>query len=125
MSITYKVVEKSNPQDRTQVKYYVQPIRKGTIGRAKIEDALVRETSLSKADIRGVLVTLGDIISDYLTEGFNVKLDELGTLSLRVKSEGAATIEEVSAGNVSGVSVGFRPSVELSDKVEKTQFEKE
>lgn len=125
MSIKYKVVEKSNPQNRTETKFYVQPIRKGTIGRSKLEEALIRETSLSKADIRGVLVTLSDLVADYLLEGYNVKLEDIGTLSPRVKSAGTETAEEVSAKNVTHISVGFRAATALAEKVSKTKFEKE
>lgn len=125
MSVKYKVVEKSNPQNREEKKFYVQPIRKGTLSRAKLEDAIVELTSLHKSDVRGVLIALSGIFSDYLTEGYNLNLDDIGTFSLRVSSNGSDTEEEVSAGNVKNVSVGFRPAATLRETIVKTKFEKE
>jgi len=124
MSVDCKVVEKPNPQKRDEVKFYVQPIRKGTITRAKLEEGIIRETSLSKADVRGVVTVLSDLFGDYLTEGYNISLDELGTFSLRVQSEGSENEEEASVRNIKKLSVGFRPAVALRDKVSKTKFVK-
>ncbi|WP_244825160.1 MULTISPECIES: HU family DNA-binding protein [Carboxylicivirga] len=125
MSIKCKVVSKINPQNRTESKFYMQPIRKGTISRAKIEERIVRETSLSKADVRSALTILSDMIGDYLTEGYNVALNEIGTLSIRVKSEGVENEADATVNNISAVSVGFRPAVELKEKMTQTKFEKE
>ncbi|TRX65805.1 HU family DNA-binding protein [Carboxylicivirga sp. M1479] len=125
MSIKCKVVAKTNPQNREESKFYVQPIRKGTISRGKMEEAIVRETSLSKGDVRSVLTTLSDFIADYLTEGYNIALNEIGTLSIRVSSEGVVLEADATVNNIKNVSVGFRPSVELREKVLKTKFEKE
>jgi len=125
MGIKCKVVSKTNPQNREQSKYYVQPIRKGTVSRSKIEELIVRETSLSKGDVRSVITTLSDIIGDYLTEGYSITLNEVGTLSIRVKSEGTEKKEDATVRNISSVSVGFRPATVLREKVSKTLFEKE
>ncbi len=125
MSIKCKVVSKINPQNTDESKFYVQPIRKGTISRTKMEEMIVRETSLSKGDVRSVLTTLSDFISDNLTEGYSVSLEEVGTLSIRVQSNGVDKEEDVTVRNIKNVSVGFRPAVVLREKISKTVFEKE
>ena len=124
MSVQFKVVSKVNPQNKKSSKFYMQPVRKGTISRVKLEEGILRETSLSKADVRGVLAVLSDLVSDYITEGYNVRLEEVGILSLRVKSNGEIKEEDISANSVDRISVGFRPAVELREKISKTKFEK-
>jgi predicted histone-like DNA-binding protein len=124
MPVKFAVQEKANPQNREEKKYYVQPRRVGTIKRNQLEKEIIDLTSLSKADVRGVLVTLSDLISKYITLGYSVTLDEVGTLSLRVSSEGSDTPEEVSVANIKKTSVGFRAATTLREGIEKIQFEK-
>ncbi len=125
MTIKFKVQEKANPQNRDEKKYYVQPVRVGTIKRTQLEKEIVDLTSLSKADVRGVLITLSELIGKYIALGYNVSIDDVGTLSLRVSSQGSDTPEEVTAANVKKTSVGFRASTTLREGIEKIKFEKE
>ena len=125
MAVKFKVQEKANPQNRDEKKYYVQPVRVDTIKRTHLEKEIVELTSLSKADVRGVLVTLSELIGKYITLGYSVSLEDVGTLSLRVSSEGSDTPEEVTALNVKKTSVGFRASTTLREGIEKVKFEKE
>ncbi|WP_430817715.1 HU family DNA-binding protein [Carboxylicivirga sp. RSCT41] len=125
MKVKFKVQERTNPQNRDEKKYYVQPIRVGTIQRTQLETEIIELTSLSKSDVRGVLVTLSDLIARYISMGYNVSLDDVGTLSLRTTSEGSDKPEDVTAFNVKSVSVGFRAAPVLREGIEKIKFEKE
>ncbi len=120
----YKVVSKANPQNREDVKFYPQIVHKGIISRARLEAAIVRETSLSRSDVRALLVIFSDLVSDYLTQGFKVRLEELGLLSLRTKTKGEVNQEDVNAKSIEHVSVGFRGAGELMEKLAKTKFDK-
>lgn len=124
MTVKFKVQEKVNPQNREESKYYVRPIRVDTIKRAQLESEIVEYTSLSKADVRGVLVTLSELIGKYITMGYSVFIDDVGTLSLRVSSEGSVTATEVTASNVKSTTVGFRPATVLREGIEGIKFEK-
>lgn len=124
MPVKFKVQEKANPQNRDVKKYYVQPVRVGTVKRTQLESEIIDLTSLSKADVRGVLVTLSDLIGKYIKLGYNVSIDDVGTLSLRVSSEGSETAEEVTVDNVKKTSVGFRAATSLREGIEKIKFEK-
>jgi hypothetical protein len=63
MSVQYKAIRKPNPQKNEPGLFYIHPIQKQTIGMNRLEEAIVTETSLSKADVRGVLATLSDLLS--------------------------------------------------------------
>ncbi|WP_430815141.1 HU family DNA-binding protein [Carboxylicivirga sp. RSCT41] len=125
MTVKFKVQERSNPQKRGEKKYYILPVRTGTIKRTQLETEIVELTSLSKADVRGVLITLSELIAKYITLGYNVSIEDVGTLSLRVSSEGSETPEQVTALNVRSTGIGFRAATSLRDGIEKIKFEKE
>ncbi|WP_321281745.1 HU family DNA-binding protein [Marinifilum fragile] len=120
----YRPIEKKNPQDRSQSKFYVQPVRSGTWGRREIETYLVEKTALSKAEARGVTITLVDFIKEELLKGNAIKVEGLGTFSIRVKSDGSDTADEVTAKNVKSVIISFRSDRELREEVSKVKFEK-
>jgi len=124
MSVKLKAVSKANPQNRNEIKFYPQLQHKGIISRSKLEAAIVRETSLSRADVRAMLVIFSDLVSDYLSDGYKVRLEEIGILSLRIKGIGEEHAEDVGAKSVENISVGFRAATELREKLEKTKFEK-
>lgn len=124
MHVPFKVVGKANPLNRTEQKFYPQLMHKGIVDRVTLEDRIVRETSMSKSDVRAILVIFSDLMSDYLRMGFKVRLEELGLLSLRVKTTGEVNQEDVGVKNVDKVSVGFRPATELIEKLGNTKFEK-
>lgn len=60
----YRPIEKKNPQDCSQSKFYVQPVRTGTLRRREMEIYLVESTALSKDEARGVCITLVDFIKE-------------------------------------------------------------
>ncbi|WP_282037708.1 HU family DNA-binding protein [Saccharicrinis aurantiacus] len=124
MGVKYKSVAKKNPRNAEDIKYYIQQVRNETIGRREFEVAIIEKTALSKAEARGVLVTIADVIREELLRGNAVKLEDLGTFSLRLKSEGAETPEEVTANKLKNVSVGYRPSGELVESIQKIKLEK-
>ena len=124
MAVKFKPVAKKNPRNPEDVKYYIQQVRNETIGRKGFEEALVDKTALSKAEARGVLVTIADIIKAELLRGNAIKFDDLGVFSLRIKGEGALTPEDVSASHLKSVSVGYRPAKELIESVEKIKLDK-
>ena len=124
MSVEYKVVSKANPQNREEIKFYLQPLKKGIISRAKLEEGIVRETSLSKGDVRSVMAIFSDLVFDYLSEGYTVRLEEVGLLSLKVRSKGEEKAEDINAKSVNNIGIGFRQAPEMHEKLLKTKFER-
>ncbi len=124
MSVEYEVVSRANPQNRDDIKYYPKILHKGIIDRDVIEDAIVRETSLSRGDVRSMLTTFRDIIHDHLSQGFKVRLEDIGLLYLRTKSNGDVAAADVNAKNIERVSIGFKGDGKLMEMVSKIKFEK-
>lgn len=120
----YKPLKRANPRNRTVSKYYLQPIRTAKVGRDELEKFIVESTALSKAEARGVTVSVVGFIKDELLRGNAIDIEGLGTFSIRVRSEGSDTAEEVSADNVKSIMINYRPSAELMEDVRKIRFVK-
>jgi predicted histone-like DNA-binding protein len=119
MSILIKPIERANPLNREEKKYYASVATRGTIDLDGLADLICKFSSLSKGDVHSVLFNLLDAIPHELLDGKVVKLGKLGSLSLNVDSEGVATAEEVTGDLVKSVHVIFRPGQEFKDDLDK------
>jgi predicted histone-like DNA-binding protein len=119
MSILIKAVERANPQNRNEKKYYATVATRGTTDLDGLADLVSKFSSLSKGDVHSVLLNLLDAIPNELLDGKVVKLGKLGSLSLNVDSEGVATAEEVTGDRVKSVHVVFRPGLEFKSDLDK------
>ncbi len=68
---------------------------------------------MSEADIRAVLYALVDVMTGALADGQSVRLGELGSLRVNIRSEGKATEKEVTAAAIKGAKVIFTPGADI------------
>lgn len=120
----YKLIERANPQDRTKVKWYANPVNDGKITENEIAKDIVLNSSLSRGDITNVIQNLLDTLPKYLLMGKSVSLGEFGTLRLSFTSDGVEKVDEFNANMINGVKVIFTPSVDLKRSIESITFEK-
>ncbi|OJV32229.1 MAG: DNA-binding protein [Bacteroidales bacterium 36-12] len=120
----YKLVQRANPQDRSKVKFYAQPVNEGRIARRDIASEIVNLSSLSRGDVSNVLESLIDTLPKYLLMGKSVSLDGFGTLRLSFSSEGVEDTKTFNTNMISGVRVVFTPSTEFKAALERISFEK-
>lgn len=98
-------------------KWYPQGVALGgPVGTREIADRLSEMSTLTPGDVYAVLANLGQVMSDYMAVGNTVKLDGVGTFfyTPRMKGQGVDTCEEVSAEQITGVSVRFIPETRRS-----------
>lgn len=69
-----------------------------------------RGSAASKGLMKGLLSDMCDALTLLLCEGRRVDLGDMGSFSVTLRSEAAATAEEFSDGNIKGVSIVFTPS---------------
>lgn len=122
MSILIKAIERANPQNREEKKFYASVATRGTIDLDGLATLVSKFSSLSKGDVHSVLLNLLEAIPNELLDGKVVKLGKLGSMSLNVDSEGVATAEEVTGDLVKAVHIVFRPGEELKGELEKFTF---
>lgn len=110
MAIKYKLVQNKISGHDSYGKFYARSIKSGEIGIKDIERIIEQNCSLKRSDVRAVLTELVDTIKDKLQDGFTVNLDELGRLSLGVKSEGVYRAADFNVKkHITGVTVNYRP----------------
>ncbi|MDD3080027.1 MAG: HU family DNA-binding protein [Paludibacter sp.] len=120
----YKLIQRANPQDRNQSKWYAQPVNEGKITRKEIAADIVNQSSLSRGDVSNVIESLIDTLPKYLLMGKSVSLEGFGTFRLSFSSEGAETTDKFNTSQITSVKVVFTPSVELKAAIDKISFEK-
>ncbi|MFA8435974.1 MAG: HU family DNA-binding protein [Marinifilaceae bacterium] len=108
--LKYKIISQVNPLHKNREKIYY-PRLTGTekVNLRYVCDDLSRKSTLSAADITGVVVALTQIIPHYLAQGKSVELGDLGIFSLaaEVKTEDAP--QKVSFRNFKRLKIRFRP----------------
>jgi thioredoxin reductase len=57
-------------------------------------------------------------------EGNTVSLGKLGSFTVNVKSDGAATADAVTAATIKGAKIVYRPGTELKNMLKTLKFEK-
>lgn len=77
----------------------------------QVAERLSRESTVSLADVYAVLMSLGGVLGDYMSQGRSVKLDGIGTFyfTATANKNGVAKEEDVSAKQINGVRVRFIP----------------
>ncbi|GHT20941.1 DNA-binding protein [Bacteroidia bacterium] len=120
----YKMIQRVNPQDRSQVKQYAAPVNDGRVTKSDIAKELALTSSLSRGDVSNVIENLIDVIPKYLLMGKSVNLGEFGTLRLSFSSEGVEDAGEFNVNKIHGVKVVFTPSSEFKTVLKSLKFEK-
>jgi len=120
----YKLVERSNPQKKEEVKWYATPINNGKVTKTEVMKEIVNVSSLSRGDVSNAIENLIDIVPKYLLMGKSVNLGEFGTLRLSFSSKGVEKPEEFNVQLIKGVRVVFTPSTEFKNSLKNIKFEK-
>lgn len=98
--LNYSLNLRSNPQNRSEKKWYATPRITGYTNLDAIAEKLGRESTVSIGDVYAVLYGAVSIINDELAEGRKVEIGKLGQLQIRFGSEGAETEEAFHAGMI-------------------------
>ncbi|MDR1737326.1 MAG: HU family DNA-binding protein [Candidatus Symbiothrix sp.] len=121
----YKLIQRANPQDRSQSKWYASPVNDGKVSQKNIAADIVELSSLSRGDVANVIESLLDTLPKYLLMGKSVSLGDFGTLRLSFTSQGVEDPQQFNTSMISTPKVVFTPSVDFKAKIEKVSFEKE
>lgn len=92
--------------------WYPKSVLVGTpVTTKQVAERLARESTVSLADVYVVLLSLGSVLGDYMSQGRSVKLDGIGSFyfTATANKNGVAKEEDVSAKQINGVRVRFIP----------------
>ena len=116
------MVQRKNPQKKSEVKYYASPVNAGKKNLRDIAHDIAGRSSLTRGDIENVLSNFMDCLPHYLRDGFSVQLGEFGTMRLTLSSEGAATVKAFKTETIKP-RVTFTPGVELKAALRDNSYE--
>ena len=125
MTVKYNIVARHNPRDRAAPpKYYPSVVSSGEVTIQQLAEKIADISTVSSIDVVAVLEAFVQLVPRELTEGNIVRLGALGSFWIRVKSDGSATSEEVSASNVNKILPKFTPSKRFKKILNNTDFKK-
>jgi len=113
--IKYIVKLKKNPKDTTKSAFYPVIVNIGSVGLDRIARDIDNECTVTEHDMKGVLSALEQHIISELQNGHSVRLGDLGSFHVSVKSKkgGKATAADVSSADVKCLRVHFSKSARL------------
>jgi predicted histone-like DNA-binding protein len=123
MAVKLKKIQRKNPQNVSQIKWYLTQEKTGTVGVQEIAREIEGRSALSLGDVQSVLSNLVEILPLFLRLGQTIKLEGFGSFRISVTSDGTEKEGELSVRNVRGVKMIFLPSVELKRSIEDISFE--
>ena len=123
MKISYKVIGKRSPRDpEGPLKYYAVLKRKGTTSTKGLCKLIANKSGLHPAILEASIVAMATEIQNELAEGRAVKIDGLGTFSLKVNSEGKPTAEQIRAHHIQAAKINFHSDASLKKLLKKLSF---
>ena len=116
--IKYVIQGKKNPLKKTEIKYYPQMAPSTPMTLAQIVKRVEKRSTVSSADVKAVLDALQYEVIEALENGNSVRLGDLGSFRLTMKSQGVETVAEAKKKGtqlIKKVNVQFTKSTTMRD----------
>jgi predicted histone-like DNA-binding protein len=120
----YKLIQRTNPLDRSKVKYYAAPVIDGNVSKSDLTKEIAAISSMSRGDVSNVIESMRDITPKYMKMSKSISLGELGTLRISFSSKGVDNIEDFNVNMIKDVRYIFTPSQELRQQLKDMHYEK-
>ncbi len=125
MSVNFKAVAKKNPQKQEEApKYFMQIVTSGNLTIRQLAKEISEMSTVSTADTMAVLEGMLEVIPKQLANGNIVRLGDFGSFSLQAKSEGAASVHELTKAQIKKTTVKFRAGKEFMQVIDNIDFVK-
>jgi predicted histone-like DNA-binding protein len=126
MAIRYKAVAQKQPgvKGGGETKYYARICDRQKVTIKRLADEIGSATIINRVDFRANVLAMLDHISRNLREGRSIHLDDFGIFSLSITSKPSDTPENVTAADITGIHIQFRPAPEFKRLLSEVKFEK-
>ena len=114
MTIQYDFYRNPNSEGTNKKRYHARVVASGQVSTEQLAKEINQECSLTPADVKAVLICLGDKLAKHLSEGRKVHLKGIGhfQVNLRCKEE-VRTVHAIRSENIEFKSVSYRADLEL------------
>lgn len=113
MSIRYKRVQNKIDKSPGFNKWYARAVTLNTVGTEDLAEEVSHSTSLTFADVMGVLIELSNTISRHLLNSDKVQLYRLGSFRAGLKCKSVDNEEDVDANAITGFRIIYSPNVKF------------
>ena len=96
---------------------YPQLVTSGTITLKDLMERASRHTGFSPAEVVGMVTFLEEALVEYLSQGYHVKLGDIGTFSASLTSRKVMNKEEIRAKSVHFRNVNFKADKKLRKQI--------
>ncbi len=126
MAVKFKVIERGQPgvPGGGKKKFYASANVTGERTLAGLTREIEKMSTVSGADIRAVLYAMVDVMRESLANGQVVRLGELGSLRVNIKSEGKEKAKDISASSITAAKVIFTPGNDLKKMLSSLSYKK-
>lgn len=114
--------------EKEQPTLYPQIVVSGTKNLKDLAKDIARRSTVHEGTVVGLLCDLESIIANYLADGYNVKLGELGTFSATLTCRKVTDKSEIRAASVHFDNIKFKPTrkfrkeVRSKGKLERAEY---
>ncbi len=120
----YHVVKRSNPLNKTEIKYYAAPQYGEELTLMDLAMEISDASTLNVIDVEAVLIALLRKLPIHLKNGLRVQLGSFGRVKLSFSSKGCDKEEDVDASSITNIRILFTPNSALKRDVEQVSFSK-
>lgn len=126
MSIKYNVIEKPEPgiTGGGVKKWYASAKTDGEMTIDELSKEIEKFSSLTEADIRGVIIALENVIITQIVNGRIIRLDKLGSFYPSLSSNGVEREADFSPTLIKGAKLNYRPGTRITDALKTVKFTK-
>ncbi|MGP1436508.1 MAG: HU family DNA-binding protein [Phocaeicola sp.] len=122
MSIFYDFYPSPDLRKDGQSTFNAKFVKNGEINTKELAQLIARRSTMSEADVIGVLTALCIVMKERLMDGNTVKLDNIGSFHVRVKSKKVSRTDEIRAESIETNGITFQVAKSLKDEMRKCDF---
>lgn len=125
MAIEYDFYRNPNSEGTNKKRYHARVVSNNRISTNDLAEEIQNECSLTIADVKAVLIALGDKLAKHLGEGDKVHIEGIGhfQVNLRCKEE-VRTTRAIRSENIEFKSVSYRADNDLKKHLQKQKIQR-
>ncbi|PQJ76101.1 HU family DNA-binding protein [Polaribacter gangjinensis] len=114
MALQYRITKRANNIREKSDIYIMQAVHTGKIDADELAEVISGESSLTEADIKAVLLSLGKKMQFYLQQGKIVELDAIGTFKMSFQCESATDPSQLkSPQSIKKFHINYQPTKKI------------
>ena len=110
--ITYKVVPRKNPIDKS-VKYYACQVSGNQVSLEQLCEEVAHSSTATAADVSAVIKELLVYMQMHLLDGRGVSLGDMGCFNVTLKSQGEVSKSDFTSANITNVMIRWKRPTKL------------